>query len=228
MRDSRLDLFFKGQEHQFWLQAAHPIVLILSGYNNEYIKEVGHCWLSPIAMAKVDHLRKSESIYAHHIFHSRSPSLKEAITTIFYQLLCQKKRALRDKVKRDELRAEIHHLGTLVETNATTHKLDKSALTALGNVACRILNLFDPSQVIYIIIDRVDRCSDLEGKNDQRKALLKMLVRIAETTHTRLKMLVVCKSCQWAVDEHQDDLEQKSKETVVVHKMKQAYVDGRP
>ncbi|KAJ3569812.1 hypothetical protein NPX13_g5955 [Xylaria arbuscula] len=87
----------------------------------------------------------------------------------------------------------------------------------------RVLNMFDPSKTVWIIVDRIDECrnepedkSRQETRNLHRKTLLKFLVRLVEDESLRVKVRVlgVVNGLDWRAEEHRDEIDQMKKESI--------------
>ncbi len=94
-------------------------------------------------------------------------------------------------------------------------------LSALHKVALRVVGLFEESETVYVILDRLDRCCDLKKRVDHRKPLLKALVRMVEAARCKLRVLVVINGYQWSVEQRRDELEEKAKGRIIVHTAEQ-------
>lgn len=222
MRGHELELFKGCKDYQSWIKSERSCLLILSGYNNQSILDVDQCWLSPVAMAKLEELSQQDGhpIYAYYVHPQRGELLSQVLPVILLQLLRRKSHALRDKRQHAELCAELRKLQKYEELCKRTdkeHEMDEDdKISALHKVAVRVINFFEESETVYIIVDRADRCRG-GGKADHRKALLKALVKMVEAARSKLRVLAVINGHSWRVEEHQDELGETMKERIIVH-----------
>ena len=243
MRGHRLDSFKAGKDYQSWINSVQSCLLILSGHNNRSIDYIDQCWLSPIAMAMITDLSHCAShiIYTYYVFPSKGELLYRALSVILFQLLSQKNKVLRNKSQYDELRAELHEWQRYEhQSNNNNNKNNKNnknssnsnssrdiedeRLAAFHNVALRVVNFFDESETLYVILDRADRCCILKKGLDHRKDLLKALIKIVEAARCKLRVLVVINGDQWDVEHRRDELG-KMTEKVIVHAAEQGNSD---
>ena len=99
---------------------------------------------------------------------------------------------------------------------------EDKTISALHKVALRVIDLFDESETVYIIVDRADRTRD-GGKTDHRKALLKAFVKMVEAARSKLRVLVLISGNNWQVEKHQDELGEKMKDRLIIHTATQEY-----
>lgn len=220
MRGRRFDLFKSCNDYQSWINSEHSSLMILSGYNNKSIVHLDQCWLSPVAVAMIMDLRLNSShpIYDYYIFNPQGSSLYRPLSVILLQLLRQNYQALRNKSQSDELRAELYELQKYEHKDMTAKD---ERLSAFHKVALRVVGLFDESETVYVVLDRLDRCCDLKKRVDHRKPLLKTLVRMVEAARCKLRVLVVINGYQWSVEQRRDELEEKVKGRIIVHTAEQ-------
>ena len=95
---------------------------------------------------------------------------------------------------------------------------EDKTISALHKVALRVIDLFDESETVYIIVDRADRTRD-GGKTDHRKALLKAFVKMVEAARSKLRVFVLISGNNWQVEKHQDEM----KDRLIIHKATQEY-----
>lgn len=226
MKGARFDSFKAGEDYQSWTNSEHSCLLILSGYNNMSINYVDHCWLSPIAMARITdfELCPRHPIYAYYVFSPQDKSLYRAFSVILLQLLrqkSQKSQVLRNKSKCKELRAELYELQRSEPQNGKVIENEGKWLSAFHKVALRVMSFFDDLETVHVILDRADRCCDLKKGVDHRKPLLKALVKMVEAARCKLRVLVVINGCQWDVERRRDELGEKMKGRVIVHRAEQ-------
>ena len=211
MRGSKFHAFRTDKEYQSWIKSERSCLLVISGYNDDSIALTYQCWASPIAARTVEDFDRQEfrPFYAYYAMVQNGKLLHDILSVILLQLLRQKSSALRDEQRYSELRTRLSNLRQ-VDMN------DKGRVEAMEKVAVRVVAFFDESETVYIVVDRADRCRDLE-KADHRKMLLKVLVKMVEEARCRLKVLVLMDGRSWPVEEHRDDVGVKMEERFVVY-----------
>ena len=210
MRGSNFHAFRTDKDYQLWNNSERSCLLVISGYNDDSITLACQCWASPIAARMVEDFDRQElcPFYAYYAMAQNGKLLHDILSVILIQLLRQKSSALRDEQRYSELRTKLGNLRQ-VEMN------DKGRVEAMEKVAVRVVDFFDESETVYIIVDRADRCRDLQ-KADHRKALLKVFVKMVEEARCRLKILVVMDGRSWPVERYRDDVGVKMEERFVV------------
>lgn len=179
-------------------------------------------------MAMIRVLRNSpvHPIYAYYVFAPRGDELLyRAFSVIFLQLIRQKREVLRNKSVCDELRAELIELQKYERGDEKVVRTEEDErIAALHKVALRVVDFFEESEIVYVFLDRVDRCCDLKRRADHRKPLLKALVKMVEAARCKLRVLVVVNGYQWSVEQRLDELDVKMKGRFIVHTAEQGDV----
>ncbi|KAJ3984380.1 hypothetical protein F5890DRAFT_1517579 [Lentinula detonsa] len=147
-----------------WARPSSSGVLILRGINNENLSESKiHNWLSPFALDIADWIHKrSPSPNAVYIFDSAdhaSRSIFKAIPMVLFQLLWFQRPKLGSKSKGhyEALMAALHQYASLPLSQGDGNL----KVQALGSLATQVVHLYEgEKQPVYIILDRVDQCSD--------------------------------------------------------------------
>ena len=215
MRGQELDSFRACEDYRFWRNSEHSCLLILSGYNNISILGVHQCWLSPIASALVKDFGQQEirPLYAYFALAQNGKLVYDVVPVILLQLLRQKSGALRDEQRHAELRTQLrkfHQRG-----------MDEGdRVSAMERVALRVIDFFDESEILYIIVDRADRCRDPKTV-DHRKALLRIFIKMVEVARCKLKILTVTDGYSWCVENYRDELGAKMKDRIIIHTAEQ-------
>ena len=223
MRGRDLDSFRKSDKYQSWACSEHPCLLILSGHNDPSIRyDTDQCWLSPVAIAAVKDFRqqKNRPIHVYYLFPRKVKLLYDALPVILLQLLRQKRHSLRDDEQHDELCSELRKFHEVMNQSIGEHGEYKIA--AIEKVALRIIDFFEQSEVVYITIDRIDRCKD-PHKGNHRKAFLQALVKMVEAARCKLRILAVIDghSWPWHVQDHRDELGEKTEGRLIIHTAQQ-------
>ena len=218
MRGPELDSFRASEDHQSWRYSKRSCLLILSGSNDVSILGVHHCWLSPIAAAVVEDFdqQKPRPLYAYYALPQNGKLLHDVVSVILLQLLRQKSGALRDEKRHAELSSE---LGKLNQRGMN----EGDRVLAMERVALRVIDFFDESETLYIVVDRADRCRDFRTV-DHRKVLIKVFIKMVEAARCKLRVLTVINGHNWRVENHQDELGAKMKDRFILHtKDQEAY-----
>ena len=210
MRGPELDSFRASDEYQSWRHSERSCLLILSGSNDDSILLIHQCWLSPIAAAAVKDFdqQKPRPLYAYYALPQNGKLLHHVVSVILLQLLRQKSGALRDENRHAELRSE---LGKLNQRGMN----EGDRVLVMERVALRVIDFFDESETLYIVVDRADRCRDFKTV-DHRKVLLKIFIRMVEAARCKLRVLTVINGHSWRVENHQDELGAKMKDRFIL------------
>jgi hypothetical protein len=204
MAGDRLKRFITSRDYQAWESAKSSSLLVVSAYNDSSISYLDQCWASPVALNKIAELEQESDSppYGYYVFSSRDEGLHHAMAVILLQLLNKTPHLLRQKSRYDEIYAAMDSFNQYTAASdeaAQDRKTQASKLVALEKMASRIIGIFEPSESVYIIIDRVDRCCHVAKSVDQRMALMKLLGRLAQASRCTLKILTVVHADQWDV-----------------------------
>lgn len=215
MRGPKLDTFRASEDYQKWRKSERSCLLILSGSNNISILGAYQCWLSPVAAAAVKDFSqaKPRPLYAYYALPQNGKLLHDVVSVILLQLLRQKSGALRDEQRHAELRTELkrfHQRG-----------MDEGdRVLAMERVALRLIDFFDESETLYIVVDRADRCRDPKTV-DHRKNLLRIFIKMVEAARCKLRILTVTDGHSWRVESYRDELGAKMKDRFIIHTAEQ-------
>lgn len=228
MRDDRLRTFEKSPNYRNWSESKSACLLILSGYNERSILDEDQCWLSPIALNRIEDLSHPENaaIIAHYLLpQQRQTVIHDVLPTVLLQLLSQKCQALRDEEEFAELCAELRQYGNLSTSPGISDANEDARISTLQKIALRVVNFFAESETVYIIVDRIDRCT-YPGKADHRRALTKALVKMVEGAKCNLKILAVINGYDWRVEDIRDDFGAEKEGTLIIHTERQSRLDS--
>ena len=219
MRGSKLESFRASEDYQSWTNSERSCLLILSGYNNISILQVDQCWLSPVAAAAVKGFDQQDTdpIYAYFALPQRGKLLYDVVAVVLLQLLRRKSSTLRNERRYAELRTE---LGRFQQTGAE----EDNKVLAMERVALRMIDFFEESETLYIVVDRADRCRDPRVV-DHRKVLLRIFVKMVEAARCKLRVLIVIDGHSWRVEDYRDELGAKMDDRVIVHMEEQETKD---
>jgi hypothetical protein len=220
MHGKRLEAFKSETKFQEWRDSIHSRMLILAGYNNDSKYSSRHCWVSPVALDIIESLRDSEQSnpYAFYVAGLReSETFTQILSSVILQLLIMNTDALQNEIQYNELMSEIHEYRSSAESKRDYN--DKTS-TYLQNVAIRILNTFDSTRSVWIILDRVDRCRN-HPKSNYRKKILKAMVHLVENSKAKIRVLAVVNGHDWRVDEEIDELGQNRPKSIAIHLARQ-------
>ena len=214
-----MDSFRASKDYQSWRNSKRSCLLILPGYNNISIPGAYQCWLSPIAVAVVKDFKQQDNcpLYAYFALPHTGKLLYDVVSVILLQLLRQKGDVLRNQQRYAELRTEIGKLHQ-------TRKDEGDEVLAMERVALRVIDFFDESETLYIVVDRADRCRDWKTF-DHRKKLLRVFIRMVETARCKLRVLTVINGYDWDVDSQRDELGMKVEDRFIVHTARQETKD---
>ncbi|KAI0853359.1 hypothetical protein F5Y00DRAFT_257384 [Daldinia vernicosa] len=228
MRGSRLEEFKSHLDFQAWRDSSHSCMLLLTGYNDQSVHSARRCWLSSIALDTIENFRKSErgDPYAFYILEYQEHSLLPVLSHVIIQLLTLNPQALENDKQYEELRAEVKKYCTALEAESQSHNEHEHSDAVnilLQRVALRVLNMFDQTKPVWIIMDRVDNCK--LGKVNHRKKLMKALVYLLENAAVKVKVLVVANGYDWKADKESDEFGQSRPESIIVHTAQQKVIN---
>ncbi|KAF7884771.1 uncharacterized protein EAF02_005107 [Botrytis sinoallii] len=194
MQGEELRSFKAGFEYQAWKVSEEAQILLLWGYNNNSILQEVECWLSPIATSTIHELSQNGCYLAYDIVIDGKRA-HEVLSLILLQLLRLKSDTLNDENQYSELSGDLETYRLIGSDGKHSNENDEAKLDVLQKIAARIIGFFEPSEIVYIFIDRVDRCS--RNPPNHRKALLDALVKMVEAADCKLKVLTVINGYYW-------------------------------
>jgi hypothetical protein len=181
-----------GPVYQKWKSSRESLLLLLIGVNDELAEgdPRRHCWVSIPAFKLRDELCDDSSFHATFAFSlGEHTSIFPALCKISIQLL----RCKQSVVCEDEYFGDL--LALLIKYHQV--KVDRETrLAALKAILLKTMTIFEPDEVVYIIVDRVDQCEE-HGQDDMINVLLDM----ASSSKCVLKILVVAKKTYWKQSE---------------------------
>ncbi len=209
------------QKFQSWRTSVGSRILLMIGHNR--VRQATHCWLSPVALDFIAECgmpkRKDPCVF--YILGTRTvdDTFDHVASSLIFRLLSMNRHALRDEKQYAELQAELQSYKNAIRTGSKPHIIQES----LGKVALRVLNLFDSSKTVWIILDRLDQCRGHESRNLHRKTLLKFLVKLVEDERlrVRVRILAVVNGVDWRAEEQHDEIDQTKKESIVFWTLEQ-------
>lgn len=230
MSGGRLEAFKSCKEYQTWSCSSQASLIFLVGINNDSIGySVDDCWLSPVACDMISNHEEGNSsmLSAYYVFPRTGESLYNALSIVFIQLLRRRSKVLRATTRYNELRSALLNFDNTKATDARASARQKGE--AFQEVASKILDLFDEEEEVSIVIDRADRCrtdhhGKLVGGPDERKPLLKLLVKMTQEARCKLKILVVLNGGRWRLEGKEDELGISKKDRVMIHTIYQELV----
>ncbi|KAI1387951.1 uncharacterized protein F4822DRAFT_444459 [Hypoxylon trugodes] len=219
MLGSRLEKFKNGHDFRAWQDSSRSCMLILAGYNNISIYRTGECWLSPVALDMIESFRRPEQNdpCAFYILGLQEHNLLyPVLSRIILQLLILNPQVLRDDTQYQELCAEIESYRTTAQEQSRDDRDCSNTLNdLLQNLALRVLNMFDPSKPIWIIIDRVDKCK--LDRSSHRKRLMRALAYLVKNSSVKIRVLVTVNGYDWKVEEERTDFDPDGDTRIIIH-----------
>ena len=219
MQGERLEEFKKHPDFQAWQKSLHSCMLVLAGYNNESVYSTRECWLSSIALDMIERVKESRQSepYAYILgLQEEDKAFPRVLSCIVLQLLLSSPQVLQNDAQYAELCAEIEAYSAATKSEQEYSNISN---VLLEKVALRILNLFDRTKTVWIILDRVDQCNP--GKKGHRRMLMRTLVHLIQKATVTVKVLAVVNGYDWRVDEEGDELEQDRDAHVIIHQGRQ-------
>ncbi|KAI9781850.1 MAG: hypothetical protein M1839_005642 [Geoglossum umbratile] len=197
-KEMRLATLGKEDEYARWLNCSHSCVLALSGQNHRSVASRNSLfWLSRAVTDMIEQLQERGQLVAYHLCQVRDGSAEDVLLSIIHQILKTKPSILRDTSQFDRLRG-------LTKRQAWRNK-DIGAFSDILDGIISLLSKQTPdSGPIYIIIDRLDRCS---SGQISRVQLVRALVRLATETVGLVKIMVVTRDDIWNLGKYVDEFE---------------------
>lgn len=206
MWNERLDTFRDGRDYGDWTQAKESSMLILTGLNYPSIACLDKCWLSPVATTLITDLEKDAASgrnYAYYIFPQYEP-MYHALCPILHTLRSKKSPTCSGKPGFYELGSDLLKLGRYCGEGPWVTASEREKTAFFQQVALRVIEYFDESETVHIVLDRADRCVDprigWNSLGDHCMPLLETLVKMMGKAKCKLKVLVVFHGNWCAVD----------------------------
>ncbi|KAL4958494.1 hypothetical protein BDW69DRAFT_154166 [Aspergillus filifer] len=201
---------------QSWRSSSHSRMLILSGYNQNH--QFHQCWLSPIALHMIEGLlEKNDEPYAFYVLgHSDNDSLCRVLSCLIVQLLASNLHILNKEGQYSDLRDAVN--GYKKARAEQTQAVEQ--VCWLERALVGVLNMFNPVTAVWIVLDRVDKCTPT-SKYRESKRLLKTLVRVIKATKVNVRVLAVVNGWNLREEQYEDDLEETKTGTVEIYKGEQ-------
>lgn len=91
----------------------------------------------------------------------------------------------------------------------------------LQSIALEVMSISGAEKTIWIVLDRVDRCSVMPGEKSQARhragrSLLRTMVEIAEKASPTVKILAVVNRADWHIDEEVDEIKSRQESLEVL------------
>jgi hypothetical protein len=227
MQGNRLEELKTHPDFQKWRLSIHSCMLVLVGYNNDSVWSARDCWLSPLALNVITNLKKpgqADPCAFHIIGLGEQPEpFPRILLCIVFQLLKLNAQALhkRDGSQYANLCTAIREYREAVaKAGDESQKYSGETSVLLQKVALGVLNMFDSTKTVWIILDRVDRC-EAALKTNHRKKLLQRLVYLVEKAEVKVRVLAVVNGCDWRVDEEGDELGHSIPVSLIIHTERQ-------
>lgn len=208
----RIDTLLAHSDFKAWLQSTDSSILLLTGYNHTSIdNSSNHCWVSHVAyhmFESVCKLGHCNPLAFHIIGLQKDERLAQIILRILLQLLRSTPESLRDGKQYSELQAEIEEY----------RQSDEDGIVgSLRRIAVRVLNLFNSSEAVWIILDRVDRCCHPRTNNNHRNAFMQFLVHLVKSVKVRVRILAVVNGSDWTADRVLGEFETSRSRSLICH-----------
>lgn len=223
MTQHELDNFDNAAEVRTWKQSSHSQVYLLVGYNHESCCLSNQCWVSPVVLhmtRKLKHMSNADAYAFYLIGHQEPTNIQHILSIIVLQLLEQSRVSLRNEEQYTELCAELQIYRKSVEVHGRSGD-SRDTNEALERVALKALNMFAPTETVWIFLDRVDRCRSSSRKANGKR-LLKALVHLVEKASLKVRVLVTVNGYDWPADSQVDELGYVHRESIYCSRMEQS------
>ncbi|KAI0399291.1 hypothetical protein F4802DRAFT_611011 [Xylaria palmicola] len=211
-----------NQLFKSWKASDNSRILLLTGHN--MVRQATHCWLSPVALDIISECQKARQGYPCVFYVLGAQAVDDTFvhvaSSLLLRLLSTNRDVLRDEKRYDELRAELQFYQTLTRSSSGAHQI----LECLSKVASRVLKMFDSSTVVWIVLDRLDKCHGDGSRNFHRKMLLNFLVKLVkdEDLRLRVRVLGVVNGVDWKPEDCLDEIEKPKEGSLVLWSLEQA------
>ncbi|KAI9771918.1 MAG: hypothetical protein M1839_002701 [Geoglossum umbratile] len=182
----------KKDAYSRWRTSERSCLLQISGETNT--RATGLCWLSPLVLHVIDMLNRDDQHAVYH-FCQRQNSMPEnvlvyeVLSGIVYQLLALRPSTLGNRDRFEALASKLKSDDWRSESLTNVFKV-------LTDIFVMLTELFEKLGTVYILLDRVDRCS---GSTQRLIEKLLELLTVGDTY--RVKILVVVSMCRVGQDE---------------------------
>ncbi|KAJ2901776.1 hypothetical protein MKZ38_001396 [Zalerion maritima] len=185
----RIERFRKTNTFLSWDAEGESRLLLLVGENHDsLIYESRNCWVSPFALNLIDRLTPSHSAHdalpptpppsdiatcpatgavcASFVFHSRSIrespiTMYDVVSVIALQLICTCREMLCEKQETlDEVLAAFTEARE--KMNSSGYEDECALINTARDLLISVLDLFDETDTVYIVLDRIDRCREVD------------------------------------------------------------------
>lgn len=134
-----------------------------------------------------------------------------------------KKNALNDDKEYYELEAELSKFQSLPTSTSLPANTTRDELKAsLQRLALQVISLFDESDVLYYMLDRVHPSKSVKPNELDHRALLEVLVAMVQTARAKLRVLVVVNGWNWNGRNYEDELGITMKNRILIHERRQS------
>ncbi|KAJ2982967.1 hypothetical protein NUW58_g6333 [Xylaria curta] len=214
----------KDETFQSWRTSADSRILLLVGRNK--IRQARNCWLSPLVLDFISECDISGDPCVFYLLGNQTvdDTFDHVASSLIFRLLSMNRNVLRDEKQYAELHAELQSYESANRKGPEPHIVQE----LLKKVALRTLNMFHPSKVVWIVLDRLDQCRGTESRNFHRKTLLKLLVKLVEDENlkVRVRVLALVNGVDWMPEEHHDEIDRTKDGSVMFWTLEQnQYVD---
>ena len=204
-RIQQLGQVTNDQNYKAWRESKGYGLFVISGENDN--DRAHNCWASCVALDLIDE-RLSDCPCAFHLFgrQDHENTNLHVLSSLIYQIIHLNKEILRDQTQLDEILAKLRRYQTVPDES------DKRK--ALEDVASRILKMISREKVVWVVLDRVDRCCSQvqhqspSGRRSRQgaRAILNSLSKMA-LQRANVKVLAVVNRTDWRVDLDDEDIE---------------------
>lgn len=213
--NSRLLSVKKDAGVQSWRNSPGCCALVLVGYNQ--VLSARHCWVSPVALDFITEFKASEDICVFYILGTREDddTYQQVLSFLIFRLLVLNRLALRDRDQYAELCAELQEYDKATQAKAPRSRLQE----LLVKIAFRVLNMFDSSKTIWIILDRLDQCKGKESRNLHRETLMNIMIRLVEEQQSlkvKVRVLGIVNAADWKFDEYIRERDQTKNGSIIL------------
>lgn len=195
-----LDMSRLQQEDLFrkWRHDSKSRFLLLTGQNHcEAKKNTSMCWLSPGALALIEHLQGEYPTACVMRYVCQIKNLNEAkvpfkdvICGLIFQVLAWNPDILHERYQ--------EYVNKIEASEWKDEDIDVVMKARIG-VLAEVLNFFQTSQPFFIILDRIDNC-DTDVENCLH--FLIDLLELVNGKYCTLKLFVICDSGYGRLEEH--------------------------
>lgn len=189
MTDKDIKKYQTSAEFEEWLKPERPSMLLITTRNHYAASGRFHCWMSSFTIHLIRQYSDAGSDLIFYVFNVLSRTeVWIPMRELLFQLMRMCKGTLLMHKSREALSATIGQFQQSLVSDTSFDKikiLERALMIAIG--------LVQRDQVVYVILDRIDRC-----REGEKVTFLDILIRLMEEANCVIKILASANTEFWA------------------------------